>query len=58
MVVGDKFCRITDSTAKLDRLKRIGIVKGNEIGDDVGSDGFQPKMEWQIAGIEGAAGVH
>ena len=38
MIVGDEFGRITDGTTELDRLKRIGVVEGNEFGDNVGSD--------------------
>ena len=58
MVRSIEISRVADGTAKFDRLERVGIIERDEFGDKVGTLGFQPKMELQIAGVEGAAGVH
>ena len=53
-----KVSGIADGAAKLDRFEGIGVVEGNKFGDKIRPLGLEPKMEQQIASVEGAASVH
>ena len=49
---------VADGATELNRFKRVGVVEGDEIGDKIRALGLQPKMEKEMAGVEGAASVH
>ena len=49
---------VANSTTEFDWFEGIGIIEGDELGNWIGSFGLEPEMEFEVAGIEGAAGVH
>ena len=49
---------VTDRTTEFDGFKRVGVVKGNEFGDEIRAFGPEPEMKEKKAGVEGTAGIH
>lgn len=58
MVGCSKIGRITNSAAKFDRLEWVCVIKGDKFSDEIRALRLQPKMKFEIPGIEGATSVH
>jgi hypothetical protein len=54
----NEISRVSNGTAELDWSKGIGIVKRNELGNNIGSLRFQPKVERKVASVQSAASIH
>jgi hypothetical protein len=43
---------------EFDGFERVGVVEGNEFGDEIRAVGPEPEMKEKKARVEGTAGVH
>jgi hypothetical protein len=49
---------VADRTTKFDGFERVGVVEGNEIGDEIRALGLEPEMKEKKTSIEGTASIH
>ncbi len=49
---------VADRTTEFDGFERVGVVEGNEFGDEIWALGPEPEMKEKKASSEGTAGVH
>jgi hypothetical protein len=58
MVRGIEIGWIANSAAKFDGFERVGIIKGEEFDNKLGSLRHEPQVKGEVAGVQSATCIH